>query len=306
MELGVHFIDFRPGDPAGLGPTLAAAAKAAEDGGGATMFTLADHLFQMEAVGRAEDPFLEGYTSMGGFLAGRTERITLAMLVTGGVTYRHPGVLAKTMTTLDVLAQGRSMFGIGAHGTSASTSPSACRIRRCATGSRCWRRRCRSACRCGARTTGRTTARTTNWPRRSARPSRCAARPSSSGGRRREEDPAAGRAVRRRVEHHGGGRGTAAQDRRAQTALRRRRPRLRRNKAHRSSFRRPVHRSRRVSAYCGTAGRPRDRPHQCRTTPGQPGPGRVHRASRRTGDPASGGLTSRSEHAQLEARRTHP
>ncbi|MCV7356653.1 LLM class F420-dependent oxidoreductase [Mycolicibacterium fluoranthenivorans] len=111
MELGVHFIDFRPGDPAGLGPTLAAAAKAAEDGG-ATMFTLADHLFQMEAVGRAEDPFLEGYTSMG-FLAGRTERITLAMLVTG-VTYRHPGVLAKTMTTLDVLAQGRSMFGIGA------------------------------------------------------------------------------------------------------------------------------------------------------------------------------------------------
>ncbi len=111
MELGVHFIDFLPGDPAGLGPTLAAAAKAAEDGG-ATMFTLADHLFQMEAVGRAEDPFLEGYTSMG-FLAGRTERITLAMMVTG-VTYRHPGVLAKTMTTLDVLAQGRSMFGIGA------------------------------------------------------------------------------------------------------------------------------------------------------------------------------------------------
>mgnify|MGYP001147487151 CR=1 FL=1 len=111
MELGVHFIDFLPGDPAGLGPTLAASAKAAEDGG-ATMFTLADHLFQMEAVGRAEDPFLEGYTCMG-FLAGRTERITLTMLVTG-VTYRHPGVLAKTMTTLDVLAQGRSMFGIGA------------------------------------------------------------------------------------------------------------------------------------------------------------------------------------------------
>jgi F420-dependent oxidoreductase-like protein len=111
MELGVHFIDFLPGDPATLGPTLAAAAKAAEEGG-ATMFTLADHLFQMEAVGRAEDPFLEGYTSMG-FLAGRTERITLAMLVSG-VTYRYPGVLAKTMTTLDVLAQGRSMFGIGA------------------------------------------------------------------------------------------------------------------------------------------------------------------------------------------------
>jgi alkanesulfonate monooxygenase SsuD/methylene tetrahydromethanopterin reductase-like flavin-dependent oxidoreductase (luciferase family) len=111
MELGVHFIDFLPGAPQQLGPTLAATAKAAEDVG-ATMFTLADHFFQMEAMGRAEDPFLEGYTSMG-FLAGQTQRITLAMLVTG-VTYRYPGVLAKTMTTLDVLTQGRSMFGIGA------------------------------------------------------------------------------------------------------------------------------------------------------------------------------------------------
>jgi F420-dependent oxidoreductase-like protein len=111
MELGIHHIDFLPGPPETLGPTLAATAKAAEDAG-ATMFTLADHLFQMEAMGRAEDPFLEGYTSMG-FLAGQTQRITLTMLVTG-VTYRYPGVLAKTMTTLDVLAQGRTNFGIGA------------------------------------------------------------------------------------------------------------------------------------------------------------------------------------------------
>ena len=113
MELGIHFIDFLPGDPADQGPTLVATAKAAEDAG-ATMFTLADHFFQMEGVGvgRAEDPFLEGYTSLG-FLAGQTTSITLALLVTG-VTYRHPGVLAKTVTTLDVLSQGRSMFGIGA------------------------------------------------------------------------------------------------------------------------------------------------------------------------------------------------
>jgi F420-dependent oxidoreductase-like protein len=111
MELGIHFIDFLPGDPAKLAPTLLATAKAAEDAG-ATMFTLADHFFQMEGVGRAEDPFLEGYTSLG-FLAGQTTTITLALLVTG-VTYRHPGVLAKTVTTLDVLSQGRSMFGIGA------------------------------------------------------------------------------------------------------------------------------------------------------------------------------------------------
>ena len=111
MELGIHFIDFLPADPADQGPTLVATAKAAEDAG-ATMFTLADHFFQMEGLGRAEDPFLEGYTSLG-FLAGQTTSITLALLVTG-VTYRHPGLLAKTVTTLDVLSQGRSMFGIGA------------------------------------------------------------------------------------------------------------------------------------------------------------------------------------------------
>ncbi|UVO12008.1 LLM class F420-dependent oxidoreductase [Mycobacterium sp. SVM_VP21] len=111
MRLGVHFIDFLPGAPERLGPTLAATAKAAEQVG-AEMFTLADHFFQMEGVGRAEDPFLEGYTSLG-YLAGLTERITLTMLVTG-VTYRYPGVLAKTVATLDVLAGGRTMLGMGA------------------------------------------------------------------------------------------------------------------------------------------------------------------------------------------------
>jgi F420-dependent oxidoreductase-like protein len=111
MELAVHFIDFLPGDPAALGPTLADAAKAAEQGG-ATLFTLADHFFQMENLARAEDPFLEGYTSLG-FLAGQTAEIDLSLLVTG-VTYRYPGMLAKAVTTLDVLSGGRSMFGIGA------------------------------------------------------------------------------------------------------------------------------------------------------------------------------------------------
>ncbi len=111
MELAVHFIDFLPGDPAALGPTLAEAARAAEQGG-ATLFTLADHFFQMENVGRAEDPFLEGYTSLG-FLAGQTTSIELSLLVTG-VTYRYPGVLAKAVTTLDVLSHGRSMLGLGA------------------------------------------------------------------------------------------------------------------------------------------------------------------------------------------------
>lgn len=111
MEVGLHFIDFLPGDAAALGPTLADAARAAEQGG-ATLFTLADHFFQMENVGRAEDPFLEGYTSLG-FLAGQTATIDLSLLVTG-VTYRYPGLLAKAVTTLDVLSQGRAMLGLGA------------------------------------------------------------------------------------------------------------------------------------------------------------------------------------------------
>jgi F420-dependent oxidoreductase-like protein len=66
----------------------------------------------MENIGRAEDPFLEGYTSLG-FVAAQTTTIDLALLVTG-VTYRYPGVLAKAVTTLDVLSQGRSMLGLGA------------------------------------------------------------------------------------------------------------------------------------------------------------------------------------------------
>ena len=111
MDLGIHFVDFLPGDPSKIGPTLAAAAKAADDGG-AAMFTMQDHFFQMEALGRAEDPFLECYTSLS-FVAGQTTRVELGVLVTG-VTYRHPGILAKTAAALDVLSQGRLIFGLGA------------------------------------------------------------------------------------------------------------------------------------------------------------------------------------------------
>jgi F420-dependent oxidoreductase-like protein len=111
MELGIHYIDFLPGAPEKLGPTMASAAHTAEQAG-ATMFTLADHFFQMETVGQANDPFLEGYTSLG-FLAAHTHTITLSLLV-GGVTYRRPGILAKTVTTVDVLSQGRGMLALGA------------------------------------------------------------------------------------------------------------------------------------------------------------------------------------------------
>lgn len=116
MKLGVHFIDFIPGPPRQLGPTLIAAAAAAEQAG-ASMFTLADHVLQTDCAlgsypGQAKDPFLEGYTTLG-FLAGHTSAITLGMLVSA-VTFRQPAILAKAVATLDVLSQGRSMFGIGA------------------------------------------------------------------------------------------------------------------------------------------------------------------------------------------------
>src|ERR1035438_10801617 len=71
-----------------------------------------DHWFQMEEFATCQDPMLEGYTSLG-FVAGLTEKMTLNLLVTG-VTYRHPGLLAKIVTTLDVLSGGRAMLGIGA------------------------------------------------------------------------------------------------------------------------------------------------------------------------------------------------
>jgi F420-dependent oxidoreductase-like protein len=71
-----------------------------------------DHFFQIPNVGRPEQEMLEGYTALA-FAAGRTNHIRLGTMVTG-VTYRHPGLLVKTVTTLDVLSHGRAYLGIGA------------------------------------------------------------------------------------------------------------------------------------------------------------------------------------------------
>jgi len=71
-----------------------------------------DHFFQIAMAGPPEHEMLEGWSALA-FAAGRTNHIRLGTLVTG-VTYRHPGILVKTATTLDVLSQGRSYFGIGA------------------------------------------------------------------------------------------------------------------------------------------------------------------------------------------------
>jgi F420-dependent oxidoreductase-like protein len=112
MKLAIHCSNLTwPGGPAALGPTLAAVARAADEGG-ITTLTMMDHYFQMEQLGGPPQPMLEGYTSLG-FLAAQTTDVELGLLVTG-VTYRYPGLLAKIVTTLDVLSGGRAMLGIGA------------------------------------------------------------------------------------------------------------------------------------------------------------------------------------------------
>lgn len=112
MKLGLHYWNYStPADPVELAPALAETARIAEASGVAA-FTVMDHFFQMEGAGRADEPMLEGYTTLG-YLAGLTERMTLGLMVTG-VMYRHPGILAKTVTTLDVLSGGRARLGIGA------------------------------------------------------------------------------------------------------------------------------------------------------------------------------------------------
>jgi F420-dependent oxidoreductase-like protein len=112
MEIGIHYAGFaRPGWQAGAAGPLVATARAAE-AGGARWFTVMDHYFQMEQLGGPDRPMLEAYATLG-HLAAVTERVRLGALVTG-VTYRHPGLLAKIVATLDHLSEGRAMLGIGA------------------------------------------------------------------------------------------------------------------------------------------------------------------------------------------------
>ncbi|MFE4964279.1 LLM class F420-dependent oxidoreductase [Streptomyces sp. NPDC056660] len=112
MRVGVHINRFNhPGGGPALGAELAAAGAAAE-AAGVSWVSVMDHYFQMEFNGGAEDPMLEAYTTLG-YLAGRTSTVQLGALVTG-VTYRHPGLLAKIATTLDVVSGGRATLGIGA------------------------------------------------------------------------------------------------------------------------------------------------------------------------------------------------
>jgi F420-dependent oxidoreductase-like protein len=112
VQIGVQIPDFTfPNGPARLGADLAAVARAADDAGWGFIAVM-DHFFQIPVVGPADREMLEAYTTLG-YLAGCTSRAKLLTVVTGTV-YRHPGILAKTVTTLDVLSGGRAWLGIGA------------------------------------------------------------------------------------------------------------------------------------------------------------------------------------------------
>jgi alkanesulfonate monooxygenase len=112
MELGLHIADFTwSGGVPVLGQTLARHARNAE-AAGITRITVMDHFWQIRGVGPAEHEMLEAYTALG-FLAAHTSTVRLHTLVTG-VIYREPGLLAKQISTLDVLSEGRAGLGIGA------------------------------------------------------------------------------------------------------------------------------------------------------------------------------------------------
>jgi F420-dependent oxidoreductase-like protein len=112
MKVSLHVPIFTwSGGPPEIAATLTTIARTAEDAGFDSI-TVMDHHFQMELMGSAEMDMLEAYTTLG-YIAGQTSRIRLGALVTG-VTYRHPGILIKQVTTLDLLSGGRAFLGIGA------------------------------------------------------------------------------------------------------------------------------------------------------------------------------------------------
>ena len=112
MRIGLQIPNFTwPITTSGMGARLAEIARHAEEVGIYSLWVM-DHFFQIRGIGPMDDPMLEAYSTLS-YLAGVTERVKLGTLVTG-VVYRNPGVLVKTVTTLDVISDGRAYFGIGA------------------------------------------------------------------------------------------------------------------------------------------------------------------------------------------------
>lgn len=112
-RLGLQIPNFNHpgGTPAGIFPAVAAAAQAAERSGFDTVLVM-DHFYQLPGLGNPDDHMLEAYTLLGA-LAPVTSTVRLGALVTGN-TYRNPAILAKAVTTLDVVSGGRAQLGIGA------------------------------------------------------------------------------------------------------------------------------------------------------------------------------------------------
>ncbi|WP_131738687.1 LLM class F420-dependent oxidoreductase [Actinomadura roseirufa] len=112
MRIGLQVPSFTfPGGAEGIAPAFGRIAREADQAGLHSLWVM-DHFFQIGQVGPPEEPMLEGYSALA-YAAALTERITLGTMVTG-VTYRHPGILVKTVTTLDVLSGGRAWLGVGA------------------------------------------------------------------------------------------------------------------------------------------------------------------------------------------------
>jgi F420-dependent oxidoreductase-like protein len=112
MRIGLQLPNFTwPGGPANIRATLAEIVKTADEGGFYSLWVM-DHFFQIQGVGPAENEMLESYSTLA-YMAALTKNAKLGAMVTG-VVYRHPGILVKTVSTLDVLSGGRAYFGIGA------------------------------------------------------------------------------------------------------------------------------------------------------------------------------------------------
>ena len=112
MKIGLHVANFTyPSGPAGLADDLTRVVTAAEEAGFSRVSVM-DHVWQIAPVGPIETDMLEAYTTLG-YIAARTSTVELLAWVTA-VTYREPGLLAKLVSTLDVLSKGRAMLGIGA------------------------------------------------------------------------------------------------------------------------------------------------------------------------------------------------
>ncbi len=283
IQTAIHVGNFSwPGGPEAIAPTIADLGRAAEDAGVAYV-SFMDHFFQIPPIGPATEPMLEGYTALA-FLAAHTSTVTLQLLCTG-VTYRHPGLLAKTVTTLDVLSGGRAALGIGAAwfdrehlGLGVPFPPVAERFERLEETVQI----------CLQMWSGEDgpfigkhyrLEETLCVPQPISRPRP----PIMIAGRRGEEDPAPRRAVRRPVQHRrlpGRDRGEARHPARA---LRDRGPGLRGHRRHGHVGGRPVRRPEGVSdddeGLRGARRRGR-RPHPARATPSSSPAGWVPRSSR--------------------------